>query len=164
MSDKKPKMTIVKKGQTLGKSQGSKIEDVKCEVYGCNEGGAMMDHDGTNKCQKHLVAEAFKKKPVELDKKYQRNEPCPCGSKLKYKKCCGNMANEHLRWFVDNIGKRVFFKEMPPNDDPTSESYKQVKRGIVIADHEHARKLFLYAEQNKIQFTTKIPEYNKIKI
>ena len=28
-------------------------------------------------------------KPVEAEKKVGRNEPCPCGSGKKYKKCCG---------------------------------------------------------------------------
>lgn len=27
--------------------------------------------------------------PVRVDKKIGRNEPCPCGSGKKYKKCCG---------------------------------------------------------------------------
>lgn len=27
--------------------------------------------------------------PVTVEKKIGRNEPCPCGSGLKYKKCCG---------------------------------------------------------------------------
>jgi SWIM/SEC-C metal-binding protein len=27
--------------------------------------------------------------PVKIDKKIGRNEPCPCGSEKKYKKCCG---------------------------------------------------------------------------
>lgn len=27
-------------------------------------------------------------KPIVYGKKTQRNEPCPCGSGLKYKKCC----------------------------------------------------------------------------
>lgn len=30
-----------------------------------------------------------KKKPVKVAKKPGRNDPCPCGSGLKYKKCCG---------------------------------------------------------------------------
>jgi preprotein translocase subunit SecA len=29
-------------------------------------------------------------KPLSVDKKPRRNDPCPCGSKVKYKKCCGN--------------------------------------------------------------------------
>ncbi len=28
-------------------------------------------------------------KPKEVEKKVGRNEPCPCGSGKKYKKCCG---------------------------------------------------------------------------
>ena len=27
--------------------------------------------------------------------KVGRNEPCPCGSRLKYKKCCMNKENKH---------------------------------------------------------------------
>ena len=30
-----------------------------------------------------------KKEPVRVGKKVGRNDPCPCGSGLKYKKCCG---------------------------------------------------------------------------
>ena len=30
-----------------------------------------------------------KKMPIRKDKKPGRNDPCPCGSGLKYKKCCG---------------------------------------------------------------------------
>ena len=29
------------------------------------------------------------KQPVHKQKKPGRNDPCPCGSGLKYKKCCG---------------------------------------------------------------------------
>lgn len=30
--------------------------------------------------------------PVRRDPKIGRNEPCPCGSDKKYKRCCGNLA------------------------------------------------------------------------
>ena len=33
--------------------------------------------------------ETVKKQPVRKQKKPGRNDPCPCGSGLKYKKCCG---------------------------------------------------------------------------
>lgn len=33
--------------------------------------------------------EEVKKQPVKKDKKPGRNDPCPCGSGKKYKKCCG---------------------------------------------------------------------------
>lgn len=37
----------------------------------------------------HGDDEEEKKKPVRVGKKPGRNDPCPCGSGLKYKKCCG---------------------------------------------------------------------------
>jgi len=33
--------------------------------------------------------ESIKKKPIKKAEKIGRNDPCPCGSGLKYKKCCG---------------------------------------------------------------------------
>ena len=30
--------------------------------------------------------------PIKVDKKPDRNDPCPCGSGKKYKKCCGKQA------------------------------------------------------------------------
>ena len=30
-----------------------------------------------------------KAQPITSEKKIGRNEPCPCGSGKKYKKCCG---------------------------------------------------------------------------
>ena len=32
--------------------------------------------------------------PVVKGKKIERNDPCPCGSGKKYKKCCGASASE----------------------------------------------------------------------
>lgn len=34
--------------------------------------------------------------PVRTEKKVGRNEPCPCGSGKKYKRCCW-LANERQR-------------------------------------------------------------------
>jgi len=45
--------------------------------------GAMNEAKGTAK-----EAAVVKKKPVTV-KKVGRNDPCPCGSGKKYKKCCG---------------------------------------------------------------------------
>ncbi len=36
--------------------------------------------------------ESLKKQPVKKAEKIGRNDPCPCGSGLKYKKCCGKDA------------------------------------------------------------------------
>ncbi|MCK4966110.1 SEC-C domain-containing protein [bacterium] len=30
-----------------------------------------------------------KRKPVKVEQRVGRNDPCPCGSGKKYKKCCG---------------------------------------------------------------------------
>ncbi len=37
----------------------------------------------------HGGDDSLKKQPVKNDDKIGRNDPCPCGSGLKYKKCCG---------------------------------------------------------------------------
>ena len=31
--------------------------------------------------------------PIRTDVKPERNDPCPCGSGKKYKKCCGKVEN-----------------------------------------------------------------------
>ncbi|MBR3755636.1 MAG: SEC-C domain-containing protein, partial [Firmicutes bacterium] len=36
-----------------------------------------------------IVKEYKKSKTVHVEKKPGRNDPCPCGSGKKYKKCCG---------------------------------------------------------------------------
>ena len=33
------------------------------------------------------------KPKIEIDHKIGRNDPCPCGSGKKYKKCCGCLTN-----------------------------------------------------------------------
>jgi preprotein translocase subunit SecA len=38
---------------------------------------------------KQKQAKNNKRSPVEKTKKVGRNDPCPCGSGKKYKKCCG---------------------------------------------------------------------------
>jgi uncharacterized protein len=38
------------------------------------------------------VATAFKSEPRRTVSKVGRNEPCPCGSGKKYKKCCGGVT------------------------------------------------------------------------
>ena len=38
--------------------------------------------------------EPAKRKPVVANKKVGRNDPCPCGSGKKYKKCCGADGTE----------------------------------------------------------------------
>lgn len=42
-----------------------------------------------NEADEKLVAETKKVDPIRSDKKTDRNDPCPCGSGKKFKKCCG---------------------------------------------------------------------------
>ncbi|NQU05481.1 MAG: SEC-C domain-containing protein, partial [Calditrichaeota bacterium] len=44
---------------------------------------------GEAESPKGEAAPAKKKQPVKVDKQPGRNDPCPCGSRKKYKKCCG---------------------------------------------------------------------------
>lgn len=39
---------------------------------------------------------------LEDEKKIPRNKACPCGSKKKYKSCCGSVAGKHPTSFTDN--------------------------------------------------------------
>jgi preprotein translocase subunit SecA len=39
-------------------------------------------------------AEETSKQPVRREQKVGRNDPCPCGSGKKYKKCCAKTENE----------------------------------------------------------------------
>ena len=36
------------------------------------------------------------KQPIQVQKKPNNNEPCPCGSGMKYKKCCKNLKTEQI--------------------------------------------------------------------
>lgn len=56
--------------------------------------------------------------PAE-SKKTERNNPCPCGSGKKYKKCCGDPAH-HRPFFVVNLLKKlreVFSNKSEPEAD-----------------------------------------------
>ena len=44
--------------------------------------------------QQNNIAPTQKPAPVKADKKVGRNDPCPCGSGKKYKKCCGANSSE----------------------------------------------------------------------
>lgn len=38
--------------------------------------------------------------PVRRERKIGRNEPCPCGSDKKYKRCCGNLETSPMPRFT----------------------------------------------------------------
>jgi preprotein translocase subunit SecA len=39
--------------------------------------------------EEELLKKTEKVAPIHADKTVSRNDPCPCGSGKKYKKCCG---------------------------------------------------------------------------
>lgn len=39
--------------------------------------------------EEELLEKTEKVEPIQADKQPGRNDPCPCGSGKKYKKCCG---------------------------------------------------------------------------
>lgn len=54
-------------------------------LYGLEEWNAIFDEE----TQKALYKEQKTSTTVVKDKKVYPNDPCPCGSGKKYKKCCG---------------------------------------------------------------------------
>ncbi|TIH14746.1 YchJ family protein [Marinifilum sp. JC120] len=57
--------------------------------------GAIHTHHEASRFEKrddhwlYLDGDIVPPMPIKKDKKVGRNEPCPCGSGKKYKKCCG---------------------------------------------------------------------------
>jgi hypothetical protein len=52
--------------------------------------------------------EIRKNEPISqpaVSSKIGRNEPCPCGSNLKYKRCCGNPAGSPATRLLENPGR-----------------------------------------------------------
>jgi preprotein translocase subunit SecA len=54
------------------------------EVIAQNQGG-------NHPMPPEAMADGPKLKPIKVEIKVGRNDPCPCGSGKKYKKCCGKM-------------------------------------------------------------------------
>jgi len=42
--------------------------------------------------EEELIKKTKKVEPLHADRQPGRNDPCPCGSGKKYKKCCGKKA------------------------------------------------------------------------
>jgi len=42
--------------------------------------------------EKELLEKTEKVEPLKIEAEPGRNDPCPCGSGKKYKKCCGREA------------------------------------------------------------------------
>lgn len=62
------------------------MHDAKAEwLYGLEEWNGIFDKEK----QKEIEKQYKKSKTVVKEEKVGRNDPCPCGSGKKYKKCCG---------------------------------------------------------------------------
>jgi hypothetical protein len=68
------------------------------KFYKCKQKKSRIGKDGLPYCEKHLPRHFVNKfdasgNPVTFYRKYYigRNQPCPCGSGLKHKKCCGGV-------------------------------------------------------------------------
>ena len=72
------------------------------------------------------------------DKKIGRNDPCPCGSHKKYKKCCG--ANSSLPMHPVLMVRQIPFKDIPPEAQATIEVQK-IKEAERIKQFGHVRPL-----------------------
>lgn len=62
------------------------MHDAKAEwLYGMNEWEGIFDEEK----RKQIKKDYNRSKQVIVEEKVGRNDPCPCGSGKKYKKCCG---------------------------------------------------------------------------
>lgn len=62
------------------------MHDAKAEwLYGMNEWSNIFDDEK----RKQIKKDFNRSKQVVVEDKVGRNDPCPCGSGKKYKKCCG---------------------------------------------------------------------------
>ena len=57
-------------------------------LYGLPQWETLISEERRKELYKEQKASGTIRKP----KKVGRNDPCPCGSGLKYKKCCGKNA------------------------------------------------------------------------
>ena len=78
--------TTTERRQVIGEGRGVKVDASM---------GGLVDEEGNEVPQAAKVPEREKKQqPIHKEHTVGRNEPCPCGSGKKYKKCCGAHLGE----------------------------------------------------------------------
>ena len=125
--------------------------DIKCEMPGCFNVGSITDSDGVAKCQACLARELLKtiqKKRI----KTQRNDPCPCNSGQKFKKCCGELGNLLKQWYLRRVGRVIYYDTAIKLKNPSEDDLNALENGILIKDITHARMLYEYTTENGIHF------------
>lgn len=135
------------------------MNEIKCEIKGCENTGALLDHDGVKKCQEHIVEGIYSRKKQKPPKiKVERNDDCPCGSGVKYKRCC--IGNPLKMWFIDRVSTRIYYYD-PDCNNPLCESCKRGKNGIRIANLNHAIELYEFSQKHDVIFTNRVESIPK---
>lgn len=105
-----------------------------------------------------------------------RNEPCPCGSGKKYKKCCGKGDNviqfpsiDMLKVEIEEV-KDLFYKYITNNEELVNEKIRQAASSLGIHEnYSNSWRTFFFGwfafdyhyENNKTIFTVFLQEYQK---
>jgi preprotein translocase subunit SecA len=79
-------LSLMYKLQLRGKEEPAKRKEPEKRLQAIHQEAVGMGYSTTNQAEE--VAPG-KPKPVKVGQKVGRNDPCPCGSGKKYKKCCG---------------------------------------------------------------------------
>ena len=79
-------LSLIYKLQVRGKEEQARRKEPERRLQAIHQEAAGMGYSTTNQADE--VAPG-KSKPVKVGQKVGRNDPCPCGSGKKYKKCCG---------------------------------------------------------------------------
>lgn len=75
-----------------------------------------------------------------MNEKVSRNDPCPCGSGKKFKKCCG--ANEAISIThiieseIDDLQKRILYFAMDHYGVEIEEDFEDLQEGLLIPDEQ----------------------------
>ncbi|MCJ7458194.1 MAG: preprotein translocase subunit SecA [candidate division Zixibacteria bacterium] len=79
-------LSLIYKLQVREKEEQARKKEPEKRLQAIHQEAAGMGYSTTNQAEE--VAPG-KPKPVKVGQKVGRNDPCPCGSGKKYKKCCG---------------------------------------------------------------------------
>ena len=79
-------LSLIYKLQVREKEEQARRREPEKRLQAIHQEAAGMGYSTTNQAEE--VAPG-KSKPVKVGQKVGRNDPCPCGSGKKYKKCCG---------------------------------------------------------------------------
>ncbi len=79
-------LSLIYKLQVREKEEQARRREPERRLQAIHQEAAGMGYSTTNQAEE--VAPG-KSKPVKVGQKVGRNDPCPCGSGKKYKKCCG---------------------------------------------------------------------------